>query len=372
VGERIVRRLLLILAGMAASLGLAASPATTAAAATATTTTATTAAAATATATTATATTATAATSAIAATACVSAAAATYRHSFNGPAGTVTVTATRSLCAGQSRSVALVSYTAAGTPGTAAGQFVYDSATGNLTATNRSLTLKVAVPGCYTQVVAFFGTAVQTELTSTGAPYGTAKLGSAASRSTGPLSWYAGGASACSIAPTVAYTYACDGTFIATLANGADANTSAVFLTGGRRIRLSAGGSTTVNAAEGATLTVRDSSFTTHVATWRSPDTGCAATLTPAPAAPAVQPSTTAPTASPSASAAPSTTATLTTEPVYDAPVAYPTFADKATTAAAKTGIGPGSVLLIVLGLLLVGTGIAAITYLVRLNRSHA
>jgi len=321
-----VRRLLLILAGMATFLGLAAAPAA-------------------------------------AATSCSSA---TYRHSFDGAAGTVTVTATRPLCGGQSQSVTLVSYTAVD----AHGRFIYDSATGKLTATDRSLTLRVAVPGCSTQVVAFFGTGVPTELTSTGAPAG---LGS-----------YAGGVGACTTTPAVAYTYACDGTFTATLANGSDATIPAVFLTGGRRIRLSPGRSTTVKVAKGRTLTVRDSSFTTHVASWQSPAAGCVATApAQAPAIPAAQP-TTAPAAS--ASVTPTTaTATATgttgtgtaaaTDPAYDTPAAYPTFPDKtaeASAVAGKTGMGAGSILLIALGLLMVGGGIAAITYLIRLNRRIA
>jgi hypothetical protein len=356
-----VRRLLLILAGLATYLGvatflgLAAAPAA-------------------------------------AATTCVSAAGATYRHSFDGAAGTVTVTPTRQLCGGQSQTVTLVSYTAAGTPGTAAGQFVHDSATGWLT--DRGLTLKVAVPGCYAQVVAFFGAGVQTELTSTAAPYGSAKLGAAGSRSTGPLTWYAGGGTACTATPTVAYTYACDGTFTATLANAAGANTSAVFLTGGRRLRLSPGRSTTVKVAKRGTLTVRDSSFTTHVAFWQSPATGCAATA-PAqtPAVPPAQPTGPALTgpaltgpaltasASVAAAATPTTTAATTTDTAYDGPAAYPAFPEKTTGAdvaartgigPGRTGIGPGSVLMIALGLLMIGAGAAAIAYLIRLNRSIA
>ena len=365
-----MRQSLLVFAVLATFLGLAATPA---AARTATTGTAaaTSGAARTAAATSAAAETTT--------TTCVSAANAGYRHSFNGAAGTATVTATRPLCGGQSQAVTLVSYTAGGTPGTAAGQFVYDSATGKLTGTNRSLTLKVAVPGCYAQVVAFFGAGIQTELTSTAAPYGSAKL---SGRSTGPLTWYAGGTSACTATPTITYTYACDGTFTATLANGAGTNTSAVFLTGSRRIRLSPGRSTTVKATKGGTLTVRDSSFTTHVASWQSPATGCATTPTQAPtqapAIPPAQPATTTltPSAPASTTATPTTTATTATDPAYDAPVAYPTFPDKTASAkvaaAAKSGMGTGSVVLIALGLLMVGAGIAAIIYLIRLNRSPA
>ncbi|MFF5292587.1 hypothetical protein [Paractinoplanes globisporus] len=323
-----MRRLLLILAGVASVLGLLAAPA------------------------------------AAATKSCV------YRHSFNGAAGTLTITASQPLCVGQSRTVSLVSYTAAGAPGTAAGQFIYDVASGKITAADRSLTLRVAVPSCRTQVDAFFGTAVQTEFTSTATPYGAAMLGSAGSRSAGALAWYAGGTTACAAASTVTYVNACDGTFTATLANAAGANTSAVFLTGGRRIRLSPGRSTSIKVAKGNTLTVRDSTFTTHVATWGTPATACTAPTTPvvatvAPAAPLPLASTT-PTASASPSASPS--------PTYaQAPVVYPTFPDSnAATALAKTGMGLGSLLAIALGLLLIGGGVAAITYLVRLNRGLA
>jgi len=309
---------------------------------------------------------------AAAASTCVSAPGATYRHSFDGPAGTVTVTATRPLCAGQSQTVTLVSYTAGGAPGTAAGQFVYDAASGRLT--DRSLTLEVAVPGCHAQVVAFFGAGLQTELTSTAAPYGNAKLGGADSRSTGPLTWYAGGTSACTATPTVTYTYACDGTFTATLANATGANTPAVFLTGGRRIRLTPGRSTTVEVAKGGTLTVRDSSFTTHVASWQAPATGCAATApAQAPAIAPAQPAAPTPTAPTPTASAPATPTTSATDQTYDDPAAYPAFLDKSTAAdaaARATGLGPGSVLLVALGLLMVGAGIAALTYVIRLNRS--
>jgi hypothetical protein len=332
-----MRRFLLFLAGMTAVITLYAAPAA------ATTTTTTT-------------------------TDCVAAANATYRHTFNGEAGTATVTATRPLCAGQTQTFSLVSYTT-GAPGSASGQFLYDTARATITATNRSATLKVAVPSCYAQVDAFIGTAVRTETTSTAAPYGTATLGSAGSRSTGALAWYAGGTTTCTAAPAVTYTNACDGTFTATLTNGANATTPAVFLTGNRRIRLSPGRSTSVKVAKGATLTVRDSRFTTHVAQWRTPTTTCA--TTPSQGAPPIAHPTTTPSASPSPSPA---TSTSTSNDYTEAPAAYATFPDTPAnpSALANTGMSTGSLIAIAIGLLMIGGGITAITYLVRLNRRLA
>lgn len=336
-----MRRFLLLLAGLAAALTVTAAPAAAAATATATT--------------------------------CVAAAKATYRHTFNGAAGTLTVTATHPLCSGRSQPVSLVSYTTGG-PGSPAGQFVYDTARATLSATHRSVTLEVAVPTCYTQIDAFFGTAVQTETTSPDAPYGTAKLGSSAgtgSRSTGALTWYSGGSTACTAAPRATFTNACDGTFTATLTNAGAASTQAVFLTGSRRIRLAPGRTTTIKVAKGKTLTIRDNTFTTYVATWRTPTTACTTTApAPAPARPTTSrpstatPTTASPSASPSASSSPT--------PTYaDAPVSYPRFSSTTSpTALAQTGRGIGSVIAIGIGLLLIGIGIAAIAYLVRLNRT--
>ncbi|MFI5895953.1 hypothetical protein ACIA5D_38235 [Actinoplanes sp. NPDC051513] len=346
-----MRRLLLVLAGMASALALSAAPAA-----------------------------ATGVSASTKAAACVSSSTATYRHSFNGAAGTLTITATHPLCAGQSQPVTLASYTASGAPGTAASQFIYDSAGGTITSAKRSLTLRVAVPACYAQVDAFFGTAIQTEATSTAAPYATAKLGSKSglgARSTGALAWHTGGATACAPAPTITYAMACDGTFTATLANAADANATAVFMTGSRRIRLSPGRSTSIKVAKSQTLTVRDSSFTTHVAAWRAPTT-CTVSPTAGPTRaatpqiPATRPTTTGPaTVSPSPSASPSSSP----GPTYtEAPAVYATFPDDTTasTALSKTGMGTGSIIAIAIGLLMIGTGVAAITYLVRLNRSLA
>ncbi|GIF21039.1 hypothetical protein Ate02nite_37690 [Paractinoplanes tereljensis] len=309
------------------------------------------------------------------ATACVSPAAATYRHSFNGAAGTTTITAIRPLCSGQSQTFTLASYTT-GALNSASGQFIYDSAQATITATNRSVTLKVAVPACYTQVEAFFGSTVQTEATSTKSLYGSTKLGASA-RSTGPLAWYAGGSTTCAARPAVTITNACDGTFTARLSN--TGTIPAVFVTDSRRIRLSPGATTTLTTAKGGTLTIRDSSYTTRIATWRAPTTDCATaapTSSPITAAPLpTQPTT--PTATPSATAATSASPSASTSPSpYESP--SPAFStNPAALATADSnisdkGMGTTSIIAIIMGLLMIATGAAAITWLVRLNRQPA
>jgi hypothetical protein len=305
---------------------------------------------------------------------CVSASAATYRHTFDGAAGTATITATRPLCSGQSQTFALVSYTT-GAYGSASGQFIYETASASVTATNRSVTLNVAVPSCYTQVEAIFGTSFQTESTSTAPLYGTARLG-ATSRSQGALAWYAGGSTACTARPAVTFTNACDGTFTALLSNRG--GTPAVFVTGSRRIRVYPGASTTLKPAKGSTLTIRDSSFTTYIASWRSPAGGCAAAA--APATPAATPATAAPpTTTPSSasvSASPSPSASSSSSPYSSPNPAFSTspaaLAPAASSDNSAGGMSTTSVIAIIMGLLMIATGAAAITWLIRLNRQPA
>ena len=90
---------------------------------------------------------------------CVGASAATYRHTFDGSAGTATITSTAPLCDGERQAFTLVSYTA---PAKSFGnpQFVYATHTATVTASKPSVTLRVDVPGCYTQVDTIFGTGV--------------------------------------------------------------------------------------------------------------------------------------------------------------------------------------------------------------------
>jgi hypothetical protein len=306
---------------------------------------------------------------------CTSAAKATYRHTFAGAAGTVAINTVRPLCAGQAQAFSLISYTT-GPASSASGQFVYDTARGTIDATHRSVSLKVTVPACYTQVDAIVGTAVRSETTSTAAPYGTATLGSPTgpgSRSSGAPTRYAGGSIACRPAPTVTFANACDGTFTATAANDNAANVAAVFLTGSRRIRLAPGHSTKLHAAKGATLTIRDSTFTTYVGTWRPPATACLASTQPPPAAARAALPTRPVAATATASPATTTAAGDTADPIEpEVPTNPPRFHSSEPAAVSPPGRGPGSILAIAAGLLMIGAGVAALTYAVRNSRSTA
>ena len=301
---------------------------------------------------------------------CASAATATFRHTFDGAAGTATVTAVRPLCAGQSQSFALASYTA-GAPSTAAGQFIYSTDRAGLDARHRSVTLKVAVPDCYTQVDAIIGTDLIDETTSGALPYGATALGAAGSRSTGPLAWYRGGTTACTPDPKITFSNACDGSFTATLTNGEAAGVTAVFVTGGRLIRLAPGRSATLPAPAGGTLTLRDSTFTTYVGSWRPPATGCTTTLPTTPAVATAVPPAPPSAVAASASAAPSPAggaAAAADGPVFATPAAAAT--TEPAVSLARSGVSAGSFLAIAFGLLLIGGGLFLLTRVIKAMRA--
>ncbi|XVV14472.1 hypothetical protein ACQP2X_09050 [Actinoplanes sp. CA-131856] len=285
--------------------------------------------------------------------ACVSAAAATYSHAFDGPSGSVKVTATKPLCSGQTQTFALASYTA-GAPASNARPFVYSTDRGSITASKRTLSLKVTVPSCYAQVEAIRGTALAYE--GTNAP--AALL---------PAATYSGGTRQCAPAPTVTFDNNCDGSFTSTIANSDQATTDAVFLTGDRLLRLPPGASQKLTARPGTTMTIRTNTFTTYDGSWRRPTT-CATT------SPTTPPSTTAPAPTPTtttggegagtpvstpASLPPSTTPPTTAD-LTDAGAWYPatpTTPAAATASTSSSTMSPGSVLAIALGLLLMVGG---------------
>jgi hypothetical protein len=239
--------------------------------------------------------------SATSAQSCVPASAATYKHAFDGPAGTATITSAAPLCDGERQAFTLVSYTA---PAKSFGnpQFVYATHTATVTAAKPSVTLRVDVPGCFTQVDAIFGTGVINPIVDGGPRYGATKVGDAAapgSRSAGVRAWYNGGSTTCAPMPTATFASACDGTLTAHLANAPAANVDAVFALGGRIVRVAPGGEIDVPAG-GKQVTVQDNTFSTVQGSWTEPSscTGAApSTSVSASASPSV---------SPSASAAPS------------------------------------------------------------------
>ena len=296
---------------------------------------------------------------------CVTAAQATYRHSFNGGAGTATVTAVRPLCSGQSQKFTLLSYTASRSS-FAYPQFIYDEAQAAVDARHPSVQLAVTVPRCYFQVDLIFGADVNTEVVNTDSDYGNRKLG-VGSRSTGPAGDDAGGTSPCAPRPVITYRNACDGTFTATLANDASANVDAVFLIAGHRLHVAPGHSAGAERHTG-TLTIRDNTFTTNIGTWEKPATGCDSSSPPVSAAPPSVPG--APAASASATAPPSAPAAVSTFDTLDPALPIPTITPSSPAAALPAaGSSLGSTLVIVLGLLLIGGGLVVLVRVIRTFR---
>ena len=296
---------------------------------------------------------------------CATAAAATYRHTFSGPAGTATVAAPVPLCSGQSQAFSLVSYTVAGSA-----QFVYDVDHAVVDANHRSVTLDVAVPRCATQVDAVFGSAVPTET----AGFGTVRLGSASGtghRSSGDPGWYTGGTASCAPQPSVIFASDCDGGFTATLANRAGAAVTAVFLIDDHMYRVAAGTRTTIVGDGGGSLTVRDNTFKTNTGTWSMPVSCTQPATTPTTALPLPTPAATTPvSAVPAVSSAVPTVTSARATTVTPGTIAAaggttfeasaPAAVESAVSAAdlAVTGSSSGSVALIALGVLLIGGGL--------------
>ena len=202
---------------------------------------------------------------------CVSASQATYRHRFDGPGGTVTISAVQPLCKGEEQAFSLISYTT-----TAASGFVYDTGSAWIDNGRRSVTLDVAVPGCRTEVDAIFGTGVVNEITA-GSVYGDRRLGSArgvGSRSAGGQAGYNGGSARCTPQPSVTFQSYCDGVLHTRLANAPGANVDASFVVGGKRIRVKAGKHADLTARPSGAVEVRDNNFRTSSGSWSRP-TGC-------------------------------------------------------------------------------------------------
>ncbi|MEH0938854.1 hypothetical protein, partial [Micromonospora psammae] len=168
---------------------------------------------------------------------CVKADDAKYTHTFDGPAGTASITLTNGpLCAGEEQELALVSYV---TPSAtfAVPQYVLDKSVKKFTGVAggelgvATLDFKVEVPDCYTQVDFVFGSKVIDPLTDDSDRYGDRKVGSSngiGARSTGPRAWYNGGSGTCSAAPEVIAESDCAGNVELTLVNR-KGNASATF-----------------------------------------------------------------------------------------------------------------------------------------------
>jgi hypothetical protein len=301
---------------------------------------------------------------AAASSACVSSGTATYRHSFDGGAGAATVTAVRPLCSGQRQTFSMISYTTS-SASFAYPQFIYDSYRATIDSSHTTVHLAVTVPACYFQVDLIFGSSVFNEVVNADSNYANLKLGAPygiGSRSSGPYAGDADGATACAPKPLITYANACDGTFTATLANDASANIDAVFIVAGQRVHVKPGRSAGARRHSGS-LSIRDNTFTTHIASWEKP-ASCSSPSSPSGTAPsslAAPP----PSAPPASSAAP--LPPLDDGPTDDFPVN--TTAPSSAAAAPVADSNSSSTLIIALGVLLIVAGLVILVRVLRTFR---
>jgi hypothetical protein len=304
--------------------------------------------------------------------ACASADAATFRHSFDGGAGTATISSVRPLCSGQRQTFTLLSYTTQSATFSYP-QFIYDRMQGTIDSIHTIVHLAVTVPACYFQVDLIFGSDTYNEVVNAGSNYGNLKLGAPygiGARSSGPYGGDADGSTPCVPKPEITYHNACDGTFTAILANDASANVDAVFIVGGRRVNVAPGHSSSAKRHTG-TLSIRDNTFTTTIGSWEKPPNCSSASPTP-PAGAGSQPAGPQPPGSPPAGASPTSTDSIpffTADPT-DGGGAFPVNTI-ATSAAASpsTGADTTSTLVIALGVLLIIAGVAILVRVLRTFR---
>lgn len=149
---------------------------------------------------------------------CVTADKAEYKHTFDGPKGTASITLQNGpLCAGEVAEFALVSYIAPSAK-FALPQFVFDSQVKKfegpaaeqlaLGGSKQTLEFQVKVPSCFTQVDFVRGSKIIDPLDSMDNLYGKRKLAA-----------YNGGQGTCAAAPDAEFVYNCDGTTEVTLIN---------------------------------------------------------------------------------------------------------------------------------------------------------
>jgi len=310
----------------------------------------------------------TVAASAASAAACVTAENATYRHSFDGAGGGARVTAVRPLCAGQKQTFSLVSYTTT-SASFAYPQFIYDADRAAVDASHPTVHLAVMVPPCYFQVDLVFGASLFDEVVNADSNYANLKLGApygVGSRSDGPYGGDADGTTSCSPKPQITYRNACDGTFTATLANDATANVDAVFIVGGQRVHVQPGRAVRAQRHSGS-LSIRDNTFTTHIASWEKPASCGSAPPNSPPASPPASstPANSSPTLPPPAGSSP------TLDPTDDAGAPLDTGATPTSPAAAApaSSSSGSSALIIALGVVLVLAGVVILVRVLRTFR---
>jgi len=274
------------------------------------------------------------------------------------------------LCAGQRQTFSIVSYTTSSSS-FAYPQFIYDADQATIDSAHDSAYLTVAVPPCYFQVDLIFGSSVFNEVVNADSNYGNRKLGAPygpGSRSDGPYGGDADGTTPCLPKPMIVYQNACDGTFTASLANDSTANVDAVFLVAGQRVHVKPGRSAGARRHTG-TLTIRDNTFTTHIASWEKP-ASCTSSAAPAVTSqPAGAPPPGAPPASASAPVPVSSPASASEDPPVDGGIPLGPGAPTSAAAAPAADSGSSSGLIIALGVVLMLAGAVILIRVLRTFR---
>jgi hypothetical protein len=162
----------------------------------------------------------------------------------------------------------------------------------------------------------------------------------------------------------IAYQNACDGTFTATLANDSTANVDAVFIVAGQRVHVRPGQSAGARRHTG-TLSIRDNTFTTHIASWEKP-ASCLTSAAPTTAASPVVPP---PASSAPASAAPPASIPPADDPTFDSGVPINAGAPTSAAAAPVSDSDSSSGLIIALGVVLMLAGLAILIRVLRTFR---
>jgi hypothetical protein len=276
------------------------------------------------------------------------------------------------LCAGQKQTFSMISYTSTSST-FAYPQFIYDADQATIDANHQSVRLGVAVPRCYFQVDLIFGASIFNEVVNADSNYANLKLGSpygTGSRSDGPYGGDADGTTPCSPKPIVTYQNACDGTFTATLANDPSANIDAVFLVAGQRVHVAPGGAVGAHRHTGS-LSIRDNTFTTHIANWEKPASCAPGAPTDTPQPAAAQPPASAGPNGPAAAQPPAADGQVSLDPTYESGAPINTVAPTSAAAAPADNSEASSPLIIALGILLMIAGVVILVKVLRTFRHH-
>jgi LPXTG-motif cell wall-anchored protein len=213
---------------------------------------------------------------------CVDAAHATFNHTFvvdkSGATTVINLSDRARLCEGVEVPITAVSYYAP-KPQFDVPQYLFDKDSGSISNTERTLTLQVDLPPCYTQADTFFGTEkdIIDTITANGPRYGDKKLGSRGlpgKLSKGPQAWYNGGDRSC-VTPASTSVPSCDGSQAINLSNGGKYEQTFTVKYGDqvKTVAVAPGKGETVTVPAGAgTVTVSAEGMADQTYNWTAPE----------------------------------------------------------------------------------------------------